>query len=186
MTPRFIIPILPFTNFDCPDAYPLKPGGTQKIEPAERLKVMFDFSPTPALVWAAIGLCLLIVELATLTFILCFVGLGALIVALTTWIGITTSLGSQLIVFSVSSLLLMLLLRKTAKKLFAGHADLPPDYAGQKVEVVKPIPAGGEGTIKYRGSDWIAFSDAPQTIPEGAAVQIETIEGIRVKVKFVA
>lgn len=144
---------------------------------------MLDWSLTPSLVWAVIGLLLLIVELATVSFILCFIGLGALIVALTTWMGITTSLGSQLIVFSASSLLLLLLLRKTAKKLFAGHTDLPPDYAGQKVEVVKPIPAGGEGTIQYRGSDWIAFSDTPQTIPTGSVVQIENIEGIRVKVK---
>jgi inner membrane protein len=144
---------------------------------------MFDFSLTPALVWAAIGLFLLIVELATVSFILCFIGLGALMVALTTWIGITLSLSSQLIVFSASSLLMLFLLRKTAKKLFAGHADAPPDYAGQKVAVVKSIPAGGEGTIQYRGSDWIAFSDTPQTIPEGAVAQIETIEGIRVKVK---
>jgi inner membrane protein len=144
---------------------------------------MFDFSLTPALVWAAVGLVLLITELATVSFILCFVGLGALIVALTTWIGITPSFSSQLVVFSVSSLLMLVLLRKTARKLFAGHADVIPDYAGQKVAVIKAIPAGGEGTIQYRGSNWIAFSDTSQTIPEGAVVQIETIEGIRVKVK---
>ncbi|MHB8137882.1 MAG: NfeD family protein [Smithellaceae bacterium] len=144
---------------------------------------MLDFSLTPALGWAVIGLVLLIAELATLGFILCFIGLGALIVALTTWLGITSSFSSQLIVFSISSLSLLFLLRKTAKKLFAGHADVPPDYAGQKVEVVKPIPTGGEGAVRYRGSDWIAFSDTAQTIPEGATVQIQTIEGIRVKVK---
>jgi membrane protein implicated in regulation of membrane protease activity len=144
---------------------------------------MFDFCLTPALAWAVVGLVLLIAELATLGFILCFIGLGALIVALTTWLGITSSFSSQLIVFSISSLSLLFLLRKTAKKLFAGHSDAPPDYAGQKVEVVKPIPAGGEGAVKYRGSDWIAFSDTAQTIPQGATVQIQAIEGIRVKVK---
>ncbi len=146
---------------------------------------MFDFSLSPALVWAAVGLLLLIAEVATLSFILCFIGLGALIVALTTWIGITPSFSSQLIVFTVSSLFLLLLLRKTAKKLFAGHADAPPDYVGENVPVVKAIPSGGEGTIQYRGSDWIAFSDTPQTIPEGTVVRIEAIEGIRVKVKLV-
>lgn len=144
---------------------------------------MFDLSLSPALAWALVGLVLLITELATVSFILCFIGMGALIVAATTWIGLTPSFSSQLIVFSVSSLALLFLLRKTAKKLFAGHSDVPPDYAGQKVDVVKPIPAGGEGTVRYRGSDWIAFSDTNRTIPEGATVQIETIEGIRVKVK---
>ena len=143
---------------------------------------MFDFSLSPAVVWAIVGLVLLIMELATVSFILCFIGLGALIVAATTWMGLTSSFNSQLIVFSASSLSLLFLLRKTAKKLFAGHADVPPDYTGQKVKVVKPIPAGGEGTVMYRGSDWLAFSDTTQTIPEGATVQIESIEGIRIKV----
>lgn len=147
---------------------------------------MFGFSLTPALIWAVVGLLLLIAELATVSFILCFIGLGALIVAFTTWIGITSSFSSQLVVFSVSSLLLLLLLRKTAKKLFAGHADMPPDYAGEKVKVIKEIPAGGEGAIQYRGSDWIAFSDTARVIPEGTVVQIEAIEGIRVRVKPVA
>jgi inner membrane protein len=151
-----------------------------------KAEVMFDWFLTPPLGWAVVGLLLLIAELATVSFILCFIGLGALIVALTTWLGITPSLSSQLIVFSSSSLLLLLLLRKTARKLFAGHADMPPDYAGEKVKVIKAIPAGGEGTIQYRGSDWMAFSDTAQTIPEGAVVQIESIEGIRVKVKPVA
>ncbi|MRR14854.1 MAG: NfeD family protein [Deltaproteobacteria bacterium] len=144
---------------------------------------MFDWSLSPAAVWAILGLLLLAFELATVTFILCFIGIGALIVALTTWLGITASLSSQLIVFSASSLLFVLLLRKTAKKLFAGHADAPPDYMGQKVSVIRPIPSGGEGAIRYRGSDWIAFSEASEAIPEGATVQIEAIEGIRVKVK---
>ena len=147
---------------------------------------MMDWSLTPALAWAVLGLLLLITELATLSFILCFFGLGALIVALAAWLGITPSLSSQLIVFSASSLLLLLLLRKTARGLFAGHADVLPDYAGQKVPVIKTIPAGGEGTIQYRGSDWIAFSDINQTIPVDTAVEIQSIEGIRVKVKPVS
>lgn len=144
---------------------------------------MSDWSFSPAVVWAVVGLLLLILELTTFSFILCFIGLGALAVAGTTWAGITTTFASQLIVFSASSLFLLVLLRKTARRLFAGHADAPPDYAGQRVPVVKTIPAGGEGTILYRGSDWIAFSDTTQIIPEGAVVQIEAIDGIRVKVK---
>lgn len=138
---------------------------------------------SPALFWVFIGLVLLIAELTTTTFILCFLGIGALIVAIATGLGLTVSLSSQLVVFSASSVALMLLLRKTAKKLFAGHADVLPDYIGQKVSVIKDIPAGGEGNIKYRGSDWIAFSDEPETIREGTQVEIIAMDGIRVKVK---
>jgi membrane protein implicated in regulation of membrane protease activity len=56
---------------------------------------MLDWSFSPALVWAVVGLVLLIAELATVSFILCFIGLGALIVALTTWLSITPSFSSQ-------------------------------------------------------------------------------------------
>jgi len=135
------------------------------------------------LTWAILGLVLLIAELATITFILCFLGLGAIIVSLTAWLGLTPGVGSQLVVFSISSLLMMFLFRKTAQKFFAGHDEAPPDYVGEKVKVLKAIPAGGEGTIEYRGSDWIAFSDGTDNINEADPVEIVAMEGIRVKVK---
>jgi len=146
---------------------------------------MLDISVSPAVMWAVVGLLFLIAEVATVSFVLCFIGMGALIVALATWMGLTSSISSQLLVFSVSSLLLLLLLRKAAKKLFAGHADAPPDYEGQRVNVTEDIPVGGEGAIHYRGSTWIAFTDEPRGIPRGTVVQIEKIDGIRVKVKLV-
>lgn len=146
---------------------------------------MFEGFFSPALIWATIGVAFLIAELATVTFILCFLGAGAIIVSLTTWIGLTPGINSQLIVFSISSILMTLLFRKTAKRLFFGRNDARPDYLGQKVKVIKVIPAGGEGTISYRGSDWIAFSDCAESIHEGDTVEIVASEGIRLKVKTV-
>ena len=144
---------------------------------------MLEMSFSPALIWATLGVIFLIAELATLTFILCFLGVGAIIVSLTAWIGLTPGINSQLVVFSISSVLMMLLFRKTAKGLFFGSNDPSPDYMGQKVKVIKAIPVGGEGTIEYRGSDWIAFSDDADIINEDDTVEIVAIEGIRVKVK---
>jgi membrane protein implicated in regulation of membrane protease activity len=144
---------------------------------------MSELSLSPVLIWAIIGIIFLGVELMTLTFILSFLGVGAIIVSLTTWIGLTPDISSQLAVFSISSILTTLLFRKTAKKLFAGHHDAPPVYMGEKVKIKKGIPPGGEGTIVYRGSDWIAFSDSPDTLREGDTVEIIAMEGIRVKVK---
>jgi len=135
------------------------------------------------LMWATIGVVFIIAELITFTFILCFFGAGAIIVSLTTWSGLTPGINSQLIVFSISSILLMLLFRKMAKNLFYGSNDIPPDYIGQKVKVIKAIPGGGEGAIVYRGSVWIAFSDSVDIINEDDIVEIVAIEGIRVKVR---
>jgi inner membrane protein len=146
---------------------------------------MSETLTSPVIVWAVIGVVLIIIEMHNLTFVLAFFGLGALIVSITTWIGITPGLNSELAVFSISSLLLMVALRKTAKKLFFGSHDMPPDYKGQKVKVVKEIPVGGEGAISYRGSIWIAFSDSPEIISEGSTVEINSLDGIRAKVTLI-
>jgi membrane protein implicated in regulation of membrane protease activity len=110
-------------------------------------------------------------------------GVGAIIVSLTTWSGLTPSINSQLVVFSILSILMMLLFKKTARRLFYRSNDPQPDYMGQKVKVIKTIPKGGEGAIAYRGSDWIAFSDYVNIVSEGEIVEIVAMEGIRVKVK---
>jgi membrane protein implicated in regulation of membrane protease activity len=146
---------------------------------------MYDTFMSPVAVWAIIGIVLIIIELMSFTFVFVFFGVGAIIASLTTWIGITPGLSSQLAVFSVSSLFMLLVLRKTAKKLFFGSHDVPPDYKGQMVKVVKAIPVGGEGAISYRGSEWIAFSESTGQIPEGSTVEIVSLDGIRAKVKHV-
>ncbi len=138
---------------------------------------------SPVLVWAIIGVVLIIIELAIFTFILSFLGVAAIIVSLTTWFRLTPEINSQLAVFSISSILMMLLLKKTARRLFAGTNDIKPDYMGEKVKVIKAISGGGEGAIVYRGSDWIAFSDYADIISEGDTVEIVAIDGIRVKIK---
>jgi membrane protein implicated in regulation of membrane protease activity len=143
---------------------------------------MFEPFVSPVVVWAILGVVLIIVELMTLTFVFAFFGVGALIVSVTTWVNLTPGLNSQLAVFSISSLLLLLVLKNGAKKLFYGSHDIPPDYKGQKVLVVKDIPVGREGAVSYRGSEWIAFSDSTESIPKGSTVEIMSLDGIRTKV----
>jgi membrane protein implicated in regulation of membrane protease activity len=140
---------------------------------------------SPVIVWAIVGIVLIILELTHFTFVFTFFGAGALIVSITTLAGITPSMSGQLAVFSITSLVMLFVLRKTAKKLFFGSHDIPPDYKGQKVKVVKAIPVGGEGSISYRGSVWIAFSDSVDPISEGSTVEIISLDGIRAKVTFI-
>jgi membrane protein implicated in regulation of membrane protease activity len=146
---------------------------------------MYETFMSPVIVWAIVGIVLIIIELMSFTFVFVFFGVGALIVSLTTWAGITPEFSGQLAVFSVSSLLMTFVLRKTAKKLFFGSHDIAPDYKGEKVKVAKAIPVGGEGAVSYRGSEWIAFSDSAETIREGSMVEIVSLDGIRAKVKYI-
>ena len=136
---------------------------------------------SPELVWLLIGIVLIIVELLSGTFFFIFIGVGALITAACAMLGMH-SIPVQIVVFCATSIVLILILRRTAKKLFFGHQDLPPDFIGQHIKVVKEIPARGEGYVMYRGSHWIAFSDSDQNIPEGNMVEVVDHLGIKLKV----
>ncbi|MDA8089302.1 MAG: NfeD family protein [Nitrospiraceae bacterium] len=133
-------------------------------------------------IWAVLGLLLIIAELHTLTFVLVFIGAAAMATAITTGIGLTTGSESQFALFSVVSLALIFILRgRIRPRLTKGRVS--PDYLGQRVMVVKPIPPGGEGSVFYRGAEWIAYSKDMHVIEAGSMVEIVGTDGIRLCVR---
>lgn len=136
-----------------------------------------------SVMWAILGIILIAAELMTMAFVLVFFGLGALLTAFLAWLGITPDFSSQLLVFSISSLGMLLILRTFAKKQFFRKSDISQEFVGQKVKVTKAISVDSEGAVSYRGSEWIAFSDSKEVIPAGAIAEITGTEGIRVKVR---
>lgn len=135
--------------------------------------------------WAALGMALIIIEVLTFTFILVFLGMGAIVTAATTALGITPGIESQLAVFAATSAVSAALLRKTVKR-FLVRDGYNSGQIGARVTVATLIPPGGEGSVLYAGSKWMAFSDAREAIPEGSTVEIIAIEGIRLKVRPVS
>ena len=73
------------------------------------------------LIWFLVGLALVILEFQLPGVILIFFGVGAWITALTTWFGWTEGLTLQFWVFAVSSVLLLVSLRRFIKGRFHGH-----------------------------------------------------------------
>lgn len=136
-----------------------------------------------SVIWAILGIILIVAELMTMAFVLVFFGLGALLTAFLTWIGITPDFTSQLLVFAISSSAMLLILRTFAKKQFFRKSEVSQEFVGQKVKVIREVSADSEGAVSYRGSEWIAFSDSKEVIPAGTIAEIIGTEGIRVKVK---
>jgi len=127
--------------------------------------------------WTLAGIVLIFVELFVPHFVIAFFGGGALVTALTTAIGLTTSLASQLVVFIVSSLLLLFLLRRYLKKTLTGNMKDSDDQQpfdleiGKIVTVVRDIdPHTGFGKVKYLGTQWDAM--ASEFIAEGESVRL--------------
>ena len=144
----------------------------------------------PPLIWFLVGLGLILCEFMIPGAIIVFFGVGAWIAALTTWIGLTNSLAWQIIVFSVTSVALLLMLRRRLKGQFLGHTgseqDLDHDleeFVGRTVTVTQAIRPGNPGRIEFKGAGWQARSD--QAFEPGDRVVITGLDGIRVTVSAV-
>jgi membrane protein implicated in regulation of membrane protease activity len=137
----------------------------------------------PAWIWVVIGLVLIAAELTHFAFFLIFIGAGALLTAGVTALGIIRSVEGQIVVFTVTSLLLIVLFRGKLKTKVQ-PPQMQPDYIGQKASVSVSIQPGREGRVTYRGSDWIAVAeDSTAEIAEGATIVIVGMNGLRLIVK---
>ena len=142
----------------------------------------------PVIIWFLIGLALVLAELAVPGVILIFFGIGAWVAALTTWLDLTTSLDSQLMVFAITSVVLLVLMRRWIKGRMYGHVkdvqDLNVDldeFAGHRVTVTKSIEPGKvDGRVEFKGAAWHAVAE--EAIAEGDQAIIEKADGITLKV----
>lgn len=132
---------------------------------------------TPAQIWFIAGLVLVITEFTTPGVVLVFLGLGAWCASLTAYLGWTASVGSQMAVFAVSSLVLLIGLRRFFKSWFMGFTKANPDasrdlddYIGRQVRVITPIAAGGDGKVEFKGAHWNAVSPAALAVGDHAVI----------------
>lgn len=123
------------------------------------------------LIWLGVGVVFIIAELIVPAFIVIFLGVGALIAGATAFFG--SSIQVQLVVFGVSSVVLILLFRKMMAATFSGEKaedEQEPAAIGALVEVVEAIRPPQPGRIKFQGSFWSARSSEP--VEQGSMVRI--------------
>jgi membrane protein implicated in regulation of membrane protease activity len=144
----------------------------------------------PELVWFLIGLVLLVMEFALPGLIIFFFGVGAWITAIVCLLStyVDNSINAQLIIFIVSSVLSLLILRKWVKGVFLGHSgaqqDLREDlkeFIGERAIVVEAITPKAGGKVEFHGTNWEARADSD--IAAGAVVEIVGKDNITLKVK---
>lgn len=142
----------------------------------------------PELIWFLVGLVLLILEFVMPGLIVAFFGVGAWIVAIICLFIPNLHLNYQLLIFIVSSVLSLLLLRKWLKGIFMGHVVSKQDvkenleeFIGQRAVVKERIVPNSRGKVEFHGTDWQAEAD--EEIAEGTAVEIIGKDNITLKVK---
>jgi inner membrane protein len=116
----------------------------------------------PELFWFILGLGLFLLELVIPGLIIFFFGLGAWITALVCLI-FSPGINLQIIIFALSSLLLLLALRRVIQKKFLNskrtHSDdVEDEFTGK--EALATIDFGGikQGKVEFKGTTWTAES----------------------------
>ena len=138
------------------------------------------------LIWLILCGVFLIIEIFTTTFLMFWPGIGAFFAFLTSLI--TDNLIIQIAVFTISSILMIIFMKPLIKKVFKENDDTAMNYnsmIGKTGIVVKEINTlEGKGQVKVNGELWSAFTeDESITINEGEKVTVESINGVRLKVK---
>ncbi|MCX6137276.1 MAG: NfeD family protein [Ignavibacteriales bacterium] len=141
------------------------------------------------LLWFLAGLVVMFSELILPGFVMIFFGAGAWVAALTIVIGLAAGFDTQLIIWLVSSLLLLLLFRRQGQRYFKGRVigKLKPgetidDIKGQRVVVkndIRPDTVGGK--VEFHGTRWDAVADVP--IKAGDVVEIVERNNLKLKVR---
>ena len=139
-----------------------------------------------AINWAFLGVGLLLLEAITPGFVWLFFGLAALVVALLTWC-MSIPVWVQWLLFSVFSVVSLVLLRKALRKIFVGGEntsdDIDDEFVGKRAKVVEAVGPNRPGRVEFKGCSWAAESD--EDIPAGATARICSKENITLFVKRV-
>ena len=141
----------------------------------------------PEIIWFLIGLILLLAEFAIPGLIIFFFGIGAWIVA-GVCVFAEPGLNAQLLIFIISSVLLLLGLRHWLKGAFYGHVRAKQDttedlqeFVGEHVVVKEKITPSLPGKVELHGTNWTAAAE--QEIPEGTVVEIISKDNLTLKVR---
>ena len=133
------------------------------------------------LFWLVLFIVLALFELATVNLVSIWFSLGALI---TTFVSLVTdNLMIHLAVFTISSILLLLLTKPFVKKM-KKREGVPTNLdmvIGKTGVVTEKIEKDGIGEVKVLGKKWSAYSD--KEIEENSKVKILSINGVKLKVE---
>ncbi len=136
--------------------------------------------------WLILGILLILLEVMTPGLVSLFFGLAALTVALSAWL-LPIPQAGQWLCFSVFSIIYLLLLRQTLKRVFSGKKEVSDNmddaFTGKLAVVVEPIAPNKPGRVEFCGSDWTA--EAHTDVPVGASVRISGKNNLTLKVETV-
>lgn len=136
-------------------------------------------------IWLIISGIFLLLEIFTVSFLLFWPGIAALLAFITSLF--TPNIVIQVGVFTISTIVLIFLTKPLTKKFFKTKDSSMNNNAiiGKKGTVIKAIKnSETKGQVKVDGELWSAIiSDNDESLNEGDRIIVEKIDGVKLKVK---
>lgn len=134
-------------------------------------------------IWLIAAGVFFIAEIATAGFLIFWLGIGALLAMITSFI--TDSIIIQTIVFVVSSCILIPLTKPLADKFITKKTVPTNSYSlinkhGIVISDINPIE--GVGQVKVNGEIWSAKTEAESLIEKGTEIEVIKIDGVKLVV----
>ncbi|MDO5556419.1 MAG: NfeD family protein [Clostridia bacterium] len=130
--------------------------------------------------WLIVAGVFFIIEIATVGFLIFWLGVGALLAMITSFL--TNSIFIQTIVFVITSCILIPLTKPLADK-FVGKNIIPTNTSslinkhGVVIMDINPIQATGQ--VKVNGEIWSAKSENELVINKGTEIEVLKIDGVK-------
>ncbi len=140
--------------------------------------------------WLVLGLIIMASELIIPGGVVIFLGLAGVIVAGALFFGVVTTWANTLILWFVTSLTLLIVLRTLVSRFAGGDTSRSNtndvlDDVGEIVAVVEVVgPGETAGRVSFRGSTWSAVGDGSE-IPAGARARVIARDNISLVVETI-
>ena len=134
--------------------------------------------------WLILVAVMLVVEIFTMGLTTIWFSLGAVAAAIAAGLG--APLWVQILLFTVVSVVIMILVRPFALKVMDRNRTKTniDEVIGQQAEVIEPIDNQKEqGKVRFRGVEWMARSVDGSTVAAGDVVTVEEGSGVKLLVK---
>ncbi len=132
--------------------------------------------------WAVLGLLLAAAEILTPGgFFVIFFGVAALVIAALAAVGLAGALWLQILLFSVFSVILLLLFRNPLLRWMAKRVPARPEVdslVGESAVASRTIAPGAMGQAELRGTVWGARNASPAAIAAGGRCRVVRVEGL--------
>jgi membrane protein implicated in regulation of membrane protease activity len=135
-------------------------------------------------IWVVLGLVLMAAELFTAGFFVFFFGVGGVLVGALARFGLAGPEWMQWLLFSVISILSLILFRRPVMNRFRMNERKEVDtMIGESAIAEEHIAVQAEGKVELRGSTWKAINIGTAPIHKGHRCRVERVDSITLMVR---